>query len=190
MIRIRRGNFCYSDYEIEAMIADIKYFKEHGADGIVFGCLTDYSDIDIPKCQQLINAWGPGSKNITFHRAFDITEKTKYEENIKTLATLGFNRILSSGFEQTALRGIDNLKKMVSFSETLGVTVIPGSGINDNNLETILKETHCKEFHASARSKKAQSSMQISMGSNDDLQQLMICDVLKVQELIAISNRI
>lgn len=78
MIRIRRGDFVYSDQEIEAMTSDVIYFKENGADGIVFGCLNSKRQIDIEKCQKIIDAWG-NSGPITFHRAFDETLKEDLE---------------------------------------------------------------------------------------------------------------
>ena len=40
MLRCRVGDFCYSDYEIETMLEDMKQFLEVGVDGLVFGALT------------------------------------------------------------------------------------------------------------------------------------------------------
>jgi copper homeostasis protein len=39
MIRPRGGDFCYAEAEIEVMKTDMKYLKEAGADGFVFGFL-------------------------------------------------------------------------------------------------------------------------------------------------------
>ncbi len=40
MIRPRGGDFLYSDEEFDVMKMEIEIFKEHGADGFVFGILT------------------------------------------------------------------------------------------------------------------------------------------------------
>lgn len=97
MIRIRRGDFNYSDDEIEAMVEDVKYFKEHGADGIVFGCLDDRK-VHLEHSRKIVNAWG-SEKPITFHRAFDETKMEDLKENLNALSSLGVRRILTSGFE-------------------------------------------------------------------------------------------
>lgn len=81
MIRIRRGDFVYSKDEIEAMVEDVRIFKEKKADGIVFGCLTEENQINVEDCQELISAWG-SSKPKTFHRAFDETREEDLEKVI------------------------------------------------------------------------------------------------------------
>lgn len=52
MIRPRTGSFLYSDAEIEVMKEDIRTFKEAGADGVVFGVLTTYGQINIETTRQ------------------------------------------------------------------------------------------------------------------------------------------
>ena len=47
---------------------------------------------------------------MTFHRAIDITNSFKEFEKI---IELGFERILTSGFKDKAISGIENIKKMV-----------------------------------------------------------------------------
>lgn len=189
MIRIRRGDFRYNDDEVEAMIEDVKYFKQHGADGIVFGSLDRENEIHHQQCRRIVAAWGK-QKPITFHRAFDETNKEDMEENIIILKDLGFNRILSSGYEPTAERGIQNLKRLVDHTRNTGLKIIPGAGITKKNVASIITETGCEEIHASARSESKDSiKSRLSMGGGaEDLNPLMICDPKKVQELIAMSK--
>ena len=47
LIRPRGGDFVYDQYEIEAMITDIKMACDNGADGVVIGALTPSGNIDI-----------------------------------------------------------------------------------------------------------------------------------------------
>lgn len=183
MIRIRRGDFNYSSNEIQAMLEEVKSFKEAGADGIVFGCLKANHDIDFEKCSILALTWGGGP--MTFHRAFDLTSKDQAEENIQLLSEMGFTRILSSGFEETAEKGIENLKNLVDIGKKWGVTVMPGAGVNGENISKLVNDTGCHEFHGSARSAKSTMQSKLSMGGGaDDLQPLMVCDPNKVQELL------
>jgi copper homeostasis protein len=185
MIRIRRGDFVYSDDEINAMVEDIRYFKSHEADGIVFGCLDKNNQLHVQNIMKLADAWG-FEKPITFHRAFDETDKNDFKKNIAHLAELGIRRILSSGFEASAELGIENLKEMVSFAKSMQVKIMPGAGINKSNTAKIISETGCDEIHASARSPlESSSKSKLSMGGgNEDLQPLLVCDPIKVKEII------
>lgn len=54
MIRPRGGDFLYSDREIEVMKADIRLAKLYGADGLVFGALTEDGHIDEELCMSLM----------------------------------------------------------------------------------------------------------------------------------------
>ncbi|KAK1333554.1 hypothetical protein QTO34_005939 [Cnephaeus nilssonii] len=56
MIRPRGGDFLYSDREVEVMKADIRLAKLYGADGLVFGALTEDGHIDKELCMSLLCA--------------------------------------------------------------------------------------------------------------------------------------
>lgn len=88
MIRIRGGDFNYSEDEIVAMIEDVKFFKENNADGIVFGALNENYKVHHENCRRIIEAWGK-ERPATFHRAFDETKIEQIEENLKIIADLG-----------------------------------------------------------------------------------------------------
>jgi copper homeostasis protein len=171
------------------MAQDVEFFKQHGADGIVFGCLDSKSQIDVENCQKIIAAWG-NSKPMTFHRAFDETLKEDYQKNIDLLIGMGFCRVLSSGYEISAERGIENIKKMINYSSGTSLSIMSGAGINVSNVAKIISETGCKEIHTSARSEmKSLVTNNLSMGGSDnDFQALMICDPVKVNEIIKIAK--
>ncbi len=92
--------------------------------------------------------------------------------------------------ERSALSGIPLLKDLAAkFGPDF---ILPGGGITDSNLETILKQTGVKEFHASARTQK-QSEMSFknekcSMGSDSSEYSIQVTSVEKVTKLIAIFN--
>lgn len=184
MIRIRRGNFNFSDEEITAMVHDAEYFKSQNADGIVIGCLDDRGEIHKSNCEKLISAWG-SRDTVTFHRAFDETDQKCCKENLKIISDLGIKRILTSGFAKSAEDGIENLKNLVTDAKELGISVMPGAGISSWNVDQIIEKTNCSEIHASARSPSTnESATRISMGGGvGDLEPLMICDVTKVEDL-------
>jgi len=116
------------------MKEDIKILKEAGADGVVFGILTSEGTVDITRCEEL--------------KAFDMVKDlfTSLEIVIK----LGFERILTSGQDSSALEGLPTIKQLVEKAKDR-IIVVPGGGITERNLERILQESGAKEFHCSAR---------------------------------------
>ncbi|XP_040848253.1 copper homeostasis protein cutC homolog isoform X4 [Ochotona curzoniae] len=108
MIRPRGGDFLYSDREVEVMKADIQLAKLYGADGLVFGALTEDGQIDKELCMCLIALCRP--LPVTFHRAFDMVRDPM--EALQTLLTLGFERVLTSGCDSSALEGLPLIKRL------------------------------------------------------------------------------
>ena len=149
MLRPRRGHdFVYTDMEMSAILHDMELLQIEGADGFVFGALTSEREINIEQCQQIIEK--AKGLPVTFHRAFDMTNPLKMNETVETIKDMGFKRILSSGFRQTAEEGLDFLSELIA-KHHKDITIMPGAGINVNNLEEILTATKCVEFHASAK---------------------------------------
>lgn len=149
IIRPRGGDFLYSDVEHQAMIQDILMAKKLSIDGVVFGCLTADGRVDMLRNKELIDA--AEGMNVTFHRAFDMCKDPF--ESLEQIILLGCERILTSGQQPTAIEGISLLKKLVDKANNR-IIIMPGSGINENNIAIIAKETHAKEFHFSAREPK------------------------------------
>ncbi|EGW14610.1 Canalicular multispecific organic anion transporter 1 [Cricetulus griseus] len=113
MIRPRGGDFLYSDREVEVMKADIRLAKHYGADGLVFGALTEDGHIDKDLCMSLVALCRP--LPVTFHRvllilAFDMVQDPMAA--LETLLTLGFERVLTSGCDSSALEGLPLLKQL------------------------------------------------------------------------------
>ncbi|XP_063977678.1 copper homeostasis protein cutC homolog [Diachasmimorpha longicaudata] len=148
MIRIKPGNFVYTREEMDAMIFDLKILSEHGADGFVFGALTENYQIHKNFCREIISSAAP--KRVTFHRAFD--EVRDPLEALEDVISLGFERILTSGQRNTAVEGLNLIKKIVEIAGDR-IVVMPGSGINPGNISEIKRISDAKEFHASAKIK-------------------------------------
>nr|XP_045734553.1 copper homeostasis protein cutC homolog isoform X2 [Mirounga angustirostris] len=109
MIRPRGGDFLYSDREVEVMKADIRLAKLYGADGLVFGALTEDGNIDKELCMSLVAICRP--LPVTFHRAFDMVHDPVAA--LETLLTLGFERVLTSGCDSSALEGLPLIKRLI-----------------------------------------------------------------------------
>ncbi|NXY01952.1 CUTC protein, partial [Pteruthius melanotis] len=196
MIRPRGGDFLYSDREVEVMKADIRLAKLHGADGLVFGALTEDGRIDTELCTALLAVCRP--LPVTFHRAFDMVHDPLVA--LETLISLGFERVLTSGCDSSALEGLSLIKRLAEQCHLLGCVTLglfpPGGGITERNLQRILEGSTASEFHCSARSAR-DSGMKfrnpnVAMGASFSAPEysIKVADVAKVRTLNAIAKNI
>lgn len=152
LIRPRGGDFCYTQSEIEVMRQDIRYCKSLGIDGIVIGVLNADASINREQMRHLIELARPMS--ICFHRAFDLLADP--QRGLKELLQLGVDRLLTSGLEPTAWQGRTLIRSLVQEAGE-DLVVMPGSGINEDNIMALQKETGAVEFHLSAKKRIASS---------------------------------
>lgn len=61
-----RISYQHSDADMEILKTDISLLADNGADGFVFGALTSDRDIDVGRCQQVIEL--TRGLPVTFHR--------------------------------------------------------------------------------------------------------------------------
>ena len=150
MIRPRFGDFLYTEYEKEMMTEDVETFKELGADGIVFGILTQNGNIDMEACEKLKRK--AGNMTITFHRAFDLCRDPLKAYN--ELEKLGIDMLLTSGQKNSCFEGKELLKELVILSETgekKKPEILIGAGLNISNIKKMIEYTKAKSFHFSAK---------------------------------------
>lgn len=147
IIRPRGGDFLYTRPEIQSMLYDIDLCKALKVHGVVFGCLTKEGDIDTALMRELIKAASPLS--VTCHRAFDVCRDPF--QALEQLIELGCDRILTSGQQSDAVKGIPLLAELVKRAAGR-IIIMPGCGVRENNIAQIEAETGATEFHTSARS--------------------------------------
>jgi len=146
LIRPRGGDFLYSDAEFKVMLQDIYLAKELGADGIVSGILKADGTVDCDRTTALIEAASP--LPFTFHRAFDCSRDLN--EALEDIIFCGAKRILTSGGKNSVAEGIELLKELNK--QAAGrIIILPGGGINSQNIQSIKEKTGCTEFHLSAK---------------------------------------
>lgn len=157
MVRPREGGFCYSEYDYRTILAETEALIDAGADGIVFGFLTDNGEIDVKRSKELINLIK--SKNekaeIVFHRAIDLAPEVL--KALKELIDLGVDRVLTSGQKASAFEGKETIRKMQELAGDK-IEILPGGGINAQNAKELIEYTGVKMVHASARSERLDKS--------------------------------
>ncbi|MCX6256565.1 MAG: copper homeostasis protein CutC [Bacteroidia bacterium] len=189
LIRPRGGDFLYNDIEFEVMQQDILFCKNNGIDGVVIGMLYEDGSIDIQRTEHLIGLARPMS--VTFHRAFDMAADPF--GSLNDLIKLGVDRLLTSGQQNTAFDGRHLIAGLVECSVNK-ILIMPGGGINENNLADMISFTKASEYHVSARSmlksnmKFRKPHIHISGKSDNADYELSVTDDARISEIVRIAG--
>jgi len=189
LIRPRGGDFLYSDLEFEIIKQDIQFCKDIGCDGVVIGFLNAEGTIDVEKTKKAVEIARPMS--VTFQRAFDMTLDPI--ETLDRLIGLGIDRLLTSGQKNKAFNGKELIADLVKRAGNQ-LVIMPGAGINAENIEMMQKFTGAREFHLSGQS-PVESKMQyrkdgIFMGGLPEISEYSIkeTDIEKIRTLVRMLN--
>jgi copper homeostasis protein len=192
MIRPRGGDFLYSDAEFEVMRRDIDFSREAGAAGIVLGILMPDGSIDFDRTAYLIEYAAP--MPVTFHRAFDMTADPF--QAVEDIISAGTARILTSGQGITASDGAVLIGELVKLADDR-IIIMPGSGLNEENISEIARITGASEFHLTGRIVTESGMLfrrpEVSLGNpamRDEEYLLKIADterVAKIKKLLSIN---
>lgn len=145
MIRPRGGDFHYSNYEFHCMKRDIDQCQKISVDGVVLGILNADGTIDKKRCKELIDRARP--LKVTCHRAFDMTRDPF--EALEDCIEVGFDRILTSGHQTSAIKGVPLIAELVAKANGR-IAIMPGAGVNEETVEPIVDVTGAQEIHFSA----------------------------------------
>jgi len=186
IIRPRGGDFLYTEEEFEVMCNDIIFARENGADGIVSGALTREGEIDTEKTKKMIELSSP--LPFTFHRAFDMC-RDPYKA-LEQLKDLNVTRILTSGLMPSADKGAELLSELVKKAGDK-IIIMPGAGVNADNIKFLIEKTGAKEYHFSAKrsfpSEMEYFNKNITMGraDNADEYSIMFSDIEIIKNVIS-----
>lgn len=186
LIRPRSGDFIFTDREMEVMLEDVKFCVSEGIDGIVWGGLNADGTIDEDRLK--IMKREANGLQFTFHRAFDHCVDPL--EGLNTLIKNKIDRLLTSGQASNVVDGRMMIKKLIN--EAKGrITVMPGCGLNENNIQPIAAFTGATEFHASMKSLvKSQAQFNhknvlLSSGADIPEHDYFISDRNKIEKLVS-----
>lgn len=190
MVRPRGGPMSYSPEEIEVIISDAEALKKAGADGLVFGALNTDGTINVELCKSFKET--AGDLPCTFHRAFDLIPD--HLAGLETVIALGYERILTSGGQTSALEGSETLAQLVSASKGR-ISIMAGAGVKSNNVASIISLTNVHECHASARVRSVFGSENKSgpkMGQGSDNIMWVTCsnEVKKIKQALGSNTRV
>lgn len=142
LIRPRGGDFVVDRDEQIMMALDIDIARGLGAVGVVFGALRPDATIDAGTTARLVDHARPLS--VTFHKAIDLVPDPLAA--IDTLATLGVDRVLTSGGAGPARDNVATLRAMAERSRGR-LALMVGGGIRESDLPGLLIATGIDEVH-------------------------------------------
>ncbi len=148
MVRPRGAGFCYTEEEFAVMEAECRELLQNGADGIAFGCLKADGTLDEEKCERMLSVIREAGREAVFHRAFDCVKKPF--DTIEELISLGFDRVLTSGRQPTAMEGAELLAKL-QLQYGKQIEIVAGSGIHADNVAQLIAGTGITQVHSSCK---------------------------------------
>ncbi|GAA4909049.1 copper homeostasis protein CutC [Mucilaginibacter defluvii] len=192
LIRPRGGDFLYNDVEFEIMKADIRHCIEAGCDGVVIGMLTPEGHVDKPRCKELVEIakqWGLG---VTFHRAIDMA--ADIHQALEDIIEIGCERVLTSGGKTTAIEGASVIASLVQQSAGR-ISIMPGCGVDENNVNDIVRFTGAKEVHSTAKTRVSSHMLyrndHILMGGADvDEYSVIVTNADRVKAILSAANNL
>ncbi len=184
LLRPRSGDFLYTSDEVETVLRDIAFCAWAGVRGVVVGALTADATIDCDAARAWLKEARSRGLSTTFHRAID--SSADILDALEAVCSLGYDRVLTSGGHPTAWEGREVLRTMVgmtrsrsfsfgshpgsisgtspgSHSSSPHIQIMPGSGVNPDNIRDIAEFTGCSEIHLSA-SRRHPSAMRTIAG--------------------------
>ena len=146
LIRPRFGDFCYTEAEFQMMEHQVAHFKKLGADAVVIGCLRPDGTLDLERMKRLAEL--AGDMEITLHRAFDVCKDPKAA--LKQATELGIQTILTSGQQNSALKGAPLLKELKE-QATGRIQIQAGGGICAEVIEKLYPLCGVTAYHMSGK---------------------------------------
>lgn len=143
IIRVRGGDFFHTDAEVEQMKRDVDMAAAAGAAGIVIGILRPDRTIDAERTRAVM-AVAP-QLPATFHLAFD--QAPDPLRALDAVYDVGISRILTRGGGNTALDGVEGLRRLVEHAAGR-LHVMAGGSVREDNAEEIVRRSGVDEIHS------------------------------------------
>ena len=148
LVRPRSGDFLYSSYEVETVTRDIALCAQAGVQGVVVGALTADAKVDRTAAAEWLKEARRHGLSTTFHRAIDCADGIY--DALEDVASLGYDRVLTSGGCPTAWEGRETIARMQAMmanhtgSARKPLIIMPGSGVNPTNIRDLARALrHC-----------------------------------------------
>lgn len=141
LLRPHAHGFVYDRQEAEQMLAQIEILKDIGVDGIVFGALDEYGDLDIDLMKTIAQAAAP--LPITLHRALDVCRSP--EPALTEMVGVA-KRVLTAGPAATAWEGRAVVRQWIErYGEHF--SFVSAGSLRLDQLMTLIPLLRAHEYH-------------------------------------------
>lgn len=144
MVRPRTGGYRYSDFEIEFIVRELRWFAANGADFIVVGASNPDDTLNLNAMRLFREA--ANEVPMVCHRVFDQTPDLRLA--LDQLVELGYRRTLTSGGQKTAAEGAETISSLVQLAGN-DIEIAPAAGIRYHNVQDLIAKTGVRQVHAS-----------------------------------------
>ena len=128
------------------MCRSILLAQKAGAQGVVIGCVDKKGDLQQTHLKRMMEA--ATNLRLTFHRVFDLMPNPL--ETVDQLIQMHFDLLLTSGQATIADHGKTLIKSLIDHAGN-DLRIMPGAGVNFENIVSICKSTSCQDIHSSAK---------------------------------------
>ena len=144
IIRPHNKSFVYTEDDMEEMLADIAIVKQLGANGIVIGPMTQDGKVNEAQLQRLLEQ--AEGLDVTFHRGIDVASD-QFEALETIMKYKQITTILTSGGTDRVTDMNSNIKKLVKKTKGTHLTIMPGSGVHLETLQSFVADIHPGAIH-------------------------------------------
>jgi copper homeostasis protein len=114
------------------------------------------------------------------------------DQALEDIIEIGCERILTSGGKSTAMEGAGVIADLIKKANGR-ITIMPGSGVNENNAGDLVRFTRATELHSTAKSpvpsKMIYTNEHISLNSNPSADNSYeLTDVERVKKILKAAN--
>jgi len=146
MIRVRGGDFVYSEQELDIMLEDWKVARDLGVDGLAVGVLTADNQLDKDAMLRFIQA--SQGFELTMHMAFDQIPLEDQAASIEWMKEVGVTRLLTrAGSPETDLKlRLERYKEYAQLADGQ-LEILAGGGISLENRQLFLDLPGVDQVH-------------------------------------------
>jgi copper homeostasis protein len=171
MIRPHSKSFVYTLAEQRVMKEDILAVRHLKANGVVLGVLDESNQICEKALYELLEYCD--GVEVTFHRAIDkLTDPVQGIQVLRKYPQI--KTVLTSGGQENIVTNIPIIQQMIA--QAGHIRVMPGGGLNLNNIGQIMQETNAQDYHFGTFVRDNQSPlMEINGTIVSSLSKIMSC---------------
>ena len=146
MIRPHARSNTYSQFDLAAMISDIKTARTFPIKGFLLGCLTAERRLDLNFLEQLKDA--AHGLELHFHLAWELTQDPI--TSLKQLVSLGFTGVRTSGGDGISGQAAENIQRISNYADILqgDMDLYLAGGVTVDNVKHLISETGISKVHS------------------------------------------